>query len=53
MSKKYVRQLEDGKWYYIDETEDFNGPYDTESQANDMFNKHIEWLNQPNPNIKK
>jgi hypothetical protein len=45
MTRKYVHQLEDGKWYYLDETSDFNGPYDTEREAKDMFQRHIEWLN--------
>lgn len=47
---KHILQREDDKWYYLDETSDFNGPYDTEEEATDMFKKHIEWLNQPNLN---
>lgn len=51
--KKTAWQLDDGKWYYLDETEDFNGPYDTEDEAQREYFKYFEWLNRPNPNIQK
>lgn len=51
--KKSIWQLEDGKWYYVDETEDFNGPYDTEEEAERERINYLTYINQPKLSSEK
>jgi uncharacterized protein YchJ len=49
--KDYVRARsliveESGSWYYIDETEQLNGPFDSKEKAEDELAIYVNWLNQ-------
>lgn len=39
----------DTGWYFIDETENFVGPYETKAAAEAASNKLSAWLDQPSP----
>jgi hypothetical protein len=43
-----VRGLEGYKdgWYFSDETEQFNGPYDTQAEAEKQLGEYCVWLEQ-------
>lgn len=35
------------KFYFRDETEDLNGPYDTLADSKDALTRYVKWLNGP------
>lgn len=39
---------QDGKWFFVDETSDLNGPHETEESACKALLAYMEWLSRPN-----
>lgn len=36
--------LIDGRWYWLDETSDLNGPYGTREEAQAALDEYVIWL---------
>ena len=42
--RNVYQYVETGKWFFSDETEAENGPYDTEAEAYREFHRYFHWL---------
>jgi len=42
MNKKIIKEY-DGYWYYDEDQEDYEGPFDSYDKAEIAFNAHIKW----------
>ena len=42
---KLLAQDENGKWWWRDETDDMDGPYNSREAATQQANEYFQWLN--------